>query len=56
LVARTAEELQRCVQTAPQQLREFPYEHYFYWFLGENMLEPQKEGFLDRAWARINRL
>ncbi|MFY0311572.1 hypothetical protein ACFMBG_16905 [Leisingera sp. D0M16] len=53
LVARTAEELQHCVRTAPRQLRDFPYEKYFYWFLGENMLEPQKEDFTDRAWARI---
>lgn len=56
LVARTVEELQECVQTAPQRLRNFPYEHYFYWFLAENMLEPQKEDFLDRFWTRIAEL
>ncbi|WP_435659997.1 capsular polysaccharide export protein, LipB/KpsS family [Leisingera caerulea] len=53
LAARTAEQLQHCVRTAPQRLGDFSYEKYFYWFLGENMLEPQKEDFTDRAWARI---
>lgn len=56
LVARTADALQRYVQTAPQQLRDFPYERYFYWFLGKKMLEPQKDDFLDRAWGRISAL
>ncbi|MEO0568337.1 MAG: hypothetical protein AAF066_11435 [Pseudomonadota bacterium] len=56
LVARTPEELQHCVQTAPGRLAEFPYERYFYWFLGENMLEPQKGEFLDRTWSRIDAL
>ncbi|MEX0350471.1 MAG: hypothetical protein AB3N15_13695 [Paracoccaceae bacterium] len=56
LVARTGEELQNSVRTAPQALGNFPYEQYFFWFLRENMLEPQKGDFLDRAWTRIRKL
>ncbi|KIC07469.1 hypothetical protein RA19_23905 [Leisingera sp. ANG-M1] len=56
LAACTAADLQHCVQNAPRLLRDFPYARYFYWFLGENMLEPQKDEFLDRAWARISAL
>ncbi len=56
VVARTEDELADAVQTAPQRQASFPYKQYFYWFLGQQMLEPQKDEFETRAWERIGGL
>lgn len=51
----TAQDLRDALVTAPDRMSTFPYDAYFYWFLGLNLLEPQKPDFADRAWARIQR-
>ena len=48
-------ELEAALADAPERQADFPFEAYFYWFLGLNLLEPQKDEFADRAWARIER-
>lgn len=53
VVARSADTLAEAVHTAPDTQRDFPYERYVYWYLGQHMLEPQKPEFEARAWARI---
>ncbi|MVO18467.1 hypothetical protein GO984_21835 [Rhodobacteraceae bacterium CY05] len=53
LVSRTTVELQQNLLYAPEYFRNFPFEKFFYWFLGQQMLEPQKEEFSKRAWARL---
>ena len=52
-VVRTAGQLREAVADAPDRMAGFPFDKYFYWFLGLNMLEPQKPDFATRAWARI---
>lgn len=53
LVSQTSVELRRNLLQAPDFFESFPFEKYFYWFLGQQMLEPQKEEFAERAWARL---
>ena len=36
-----------------EAMADFEYEKFFYWFLERNALEPAKEEFEKRAWARI---
>lgn len=49
LVSQTAAELRANIKRAPSYFSEFPFEKYFYWFMGLNMLEPQNEAFAGRA-------
>lgn len=51
LVSRTAGELRANIRRAPDHFATFPFEKYFYWFLGQNMLEPQRDDFTARAMA-----
>lgn len=53
LVCRTGAELQENLSRAGEAFAAFPFERYFYWFLGLHMLEPQKSDFADRAWNRL---
>ncbi len=50
LVARSADQVAPAVRAAPDHMAGFPFDKYFYWFLGENCLEPAKPNFEDRAW------
>ncbi|MEM6728815.1 MAG: hypothetical protein AAF618_09965, partial [Pseudomonadota bacterium] len=52
-VARTEDELRAILRGGPGPLEGFEYERFLYWFLSECCLEPQADGFADRAWARI---
>jgi Capsule polysaccharide biosynthesis protein len=49
LVSHTVDELRTNIRCATSRFAEFPYERYFYWFLGMNMLQPQAEDFTARA-------
>ncbi|MEM1237019.1 MAG: hypothetical protein AAGI10_08620 [Pseudomonadota bacterium] len=53
VVARSDEELRRALRDGAGCLDGFEYEKYFYWFLGQNCLEPQKEGFAEAFWNRM---
>ena len=53
LVARSEEQLRWALRDGAEKLEAFEYEKYFYWFLGENCMEPQKDGFADAMWKRI---
>lgn len=55
LVARDGDALEAAVREAPGALAGFAYDRYLYWFLHDQMLEPQQAEFSDRAWARILR-
>lgn len=46
-------DLREALQFGPEAMAEFPYEQYFYWFLERNSLEPAKDAFEKRVWARI---
>lgn len=52
-VVTTARQMVDALDTAIATQSTFPFEQYFYWFMGLNMLEPQKGDFADRAWSRI---
>lgn len=49
LVSQTASEMRDRIKRATLHFADFPYEKYFYWFLGLNMLEPQNDAFTARA-------
>lgn len=53
LVCTTPQALQTAIARAPDHFATFPYEAYFYWFLGLNMLEPQHPSFTTRALRRL---
>ena len=53
LTARTVRDLREALEFGPQAMGDFAFEKYFYWFLDRNCLEPQKEEFAKRVWARI---
>lgn len=46
-------DLREALRFGPEAMAEFPYEKYLYWFLDRNCLEPAKDEFEKRAWARI---
>jgi len=50
LVAKTKSELITALSKAPNHQQEFAFAAYFYWFMGQNMLEPNKPEFEERAW------
>lgn len=51
LVSRNEKELRKNLAVTEAHFGGFPFEKYFYWFLGLKMLEPQKEGFADKAMS-----
>jgi len=53
LTPKSEADLREALQFGPEAMADFPYEKYFYWFLDRNCLEPAKEDFAARAWARI---
>ncbi|MEL6913948.1 MAG: hypothetical protein AAFP13_05570 [Pseudomonadota bacterium] len=53
LVARTEEELRRHLRDGSGHFDAFDHQKFFYWFLHECCLEPQADGFAEKAWARI---
>lgn len=53
LVCHTSKELQENLRRAAEAFTDFPFERYVYWFMGQQMLEPQRSDFPDRAWARL---
>jgi hypothetical protein len=53
LVARTVDDLRGALARGPAAMAGFEFEKYLYWFLHRHCLEPQKEEFADRAFARI---
>ncbi|MEM7242640.1 MAG: hypothetical protein AAF429_10695 [Pseudomonadota bacterium] len=55
LVARSSDALKDAIAAAPDIVKSFPYEKYFYWFLHDHMLEVQKPDFAKRAWARLSK-
>ena len=46
-------DLAEALRFGPEAMADFEYEKFFYWFLDRNCLEPAKEEFTQRAWARI---
>lgn len=54
LSPRSPDELVEAIQYGPEVMAEFDYEKYFYWFLEKRCLEPAKDNFAARAWARIS--
>lgn len=53
LTPRNVKDLQEAVRYGADAMAGFEYEKFLYWFLDRNCLEPQKEEFGRRAWARI---
>jgi len=53
LTARRPADLREALSYGTEAMAEFPYEKYLYWFLGQRLLEPAKDNFTARAWARI---
>jgi CDP-glycerol glycerophosphotransferase (TagB/SpsB family) len=51
LVCTTTAELHDNIGRATSHFADFPFEKYFYWFLGLNMQQPQNEDFAARAMA-----
>ena len=41
------------VTNTAEAMAGFPYEKYLYWFLHRQCLEPARDSFPARAWARI---
>ncbi|WP_226554030.1 capsular polysaccharide export protein, LipB/KpsS family [Celeribacter naphthalenivorans] len=53
LTPRTVPDLKAAIEFGPETMAEFDYEGYFHWFLERQCLEPAKDNFAARAWARI---
>jgi len=53
LTPKKESELREALQFGPEAMSDFAYEKYLYWFLDRNCLEPAKDDFEKRAWARI---
>jgi len=53
LVSHTQAELRDNIRRAPAHFAAFPYEAYFYWFLGMHMYRPQDDNFAARAMQVI---
>ena len=53
LTAKTVSDLREAMNFGPEAMADFPYEKYLYWFLDRQCLEPQKDIFAARVWARI---
>ncbi len=53
LTPRTTDDLSAALTHGAETMRDFDYAGYFHWFLARNCLEPAKDDFAARAWARI---
>ena len=53
LTPKRESDLREALQYGPEAMADFPYDKYLYWFLDRNCLEPAKDEFAKRAWARI---
>lgn len=53
LTAKRISDLKEALQFGPEAMAGFAYDKYLYWFLDRNLLEPAKDEFEKRAWARI---
>ncbi len=53
LTPRTQRDLKEALRYGAEAMAGFEYERFFYWFLNQRCLEPQKPDFASRAWARI---
>ncbi len=53
LTPKTETDLTEALMFGPEAMADFPLEKYLYWFLDRNCLEPAKDEFVTRAWARI---
>ncbi|GKY88268.1 capsular polysaccharide export protein, LipB/KpsS family [Sinisalibacter aestuarii] len=53
LTAKNPGDLSDALDYGPDAMADFPFEKYFYWFLGRNLLEEAKDNFAERAVARI---
>ena len=53
LTPKKENDLREALKFGPEAMADFPFEKYFYWYLDRNCLEPAKEEFAKRAWARI---
>ncbi|MEO0664647.1 MAG: hypothetical protein AAFY97_02820 [Pseudomonadota bacterium] len=53
LTAQSEEELRHHLREGAGRLDSFDHARYFAWFLRERCLEPQADGFAQKAWARI---
>ena len=51
IIVKSVAALRLAIENGPDQQQSFPFEKYFYWFLEQNMLEPTKPDFADRAWT-----
>lgn len=56
LTPRNERDLADAIRYGPQMLHDFPFEKFFYWFLGLNALEPQHPDFGRRLWDRLTGL
>lgn len=53
LTAKNPGDLRDALDFGADAMADFPFEKYFFWFLGRNMLEEAKDNFAERAVARI---
>lgn len=53
LTPKKESDLREALQFGPEAMSDFPFEKYLYWFLDRNCLEPAKDEFAKRVWARI---
>lgn len=53
LTPKTTSDLRAAIEYGVETMSSFDYDGYFYWFLEKQCLEPAKDNFLPRAWARI---
>ncbi len=53
LTAKNPGDLRDAFDFGPDAMVDFPFDKYFYWFLGRNLLEEAKDSFAERAVARI---
>lgn len=51
--AHDAAELAKAIIAAPARMAKFGYDRFLFWFLGQNLLEPAKPDFAERARARL---
>ena len=53
LTAKSVTDLRDALTHGAMAMADFPFERYFFWFLGRQCLEPAKDVFAARALARI---
>ncbi|MBU0642050.1 MAG: hypothetical protein KJ731_20690 [Alphaproteobacteria bacterium] len=53
LTPRNISELRDAIGFGPETMSSFDYAGYFNWFLEKQCLEPAKDNFAPRAWARV---